>query len=794
LPDIAIFAVGLLVSLQIIILLQLIPMPGSTWSNLSGRQLPISALGLTPYANDMRPLSLDPEATRRFGTALFLPGAIVLGALGAAKRDLRLFLWALVAAGVLSSLVGALQLALGTPDWLSFYGGAVAGAASGVFANANHQAAFLCAALFALALLVRLEDGQLDLRPFGLKARVHAGWMLFPVFAIMIVATGSRSGTVVLPGVLVASAIIAVRMRSVLKIAVTVIFVALLVGLAILFYPSDNSLALRENFLFGQDIRYAYLPDIQFTLREYWPYGSGFGTFRHVFQHNETLDIATAGVLNHAHNDILEWLIEGGIAGAIWLSALILVLAYLFYHAVSRQQERGRPTHAHLATAGVLLVVTIGLMSLVDYPMRTRAVLAVSSLAFALVISAAKSPALYRPEVGSRRWVFPALALLGLVAGLQSLRIRAAQAAVWAGDGRTAATLRPQSGPALSLAAEVQLVSGNLPAARVLALRALNRSPVDASAVRTLAITAPARSADSAWRVAATMGWRDTPTQLWAMRQAFRNGEYDVAALRADALLRTGREAGRLFLGEVRSYAQNDGFRRQLLPRLVLEPSWRALFFRLPTDVPDGQLKGVILTLQDLASKAKPSSAESRAAISALIKRRRFEDAWNLYRLTAGALATSTGMLGDGGFKGSTDEYKRQSTPFDWTITNRPGVNASIEESGPRTLLISADGESRARVVSRYVVLPEGKYILSYQMRGDQGSAEGIAVIVSCGNGSNVLGRSNPASINTATFETRAFAFVLPEACPLAQIAFEAEPTGAPTMVEFDNLQIAKAI
>jgi O-antigen ligase len=794
LPDVSVFAVGLILALQLIILLQLVPLPYAVWSALSGRALPAAALDLASTGNQMRPLSLDPEATRRFCTALFLPAAIVLGMLGAAKRDLRLFLWAAVAAGAVSGLIGSLQLALGAPEWLSFYGGVSRGMAPGVFANTNHQAAFLCGALFALALLLRLEDGQLDLRPFGLKGRLHVGWVLVPIFAIMTIATGSRAGTAVLPGVLVAALIIAVRMRSAVKTAAVGVLVCLLVGLAILFYPSDNSLALREDFLFGQDIRYAYLPDIQYTLREYWPYGSGFGTFRTVFQHNETLDIATAGVLNHAHNDVLEWLIEGGAAGAAWLLALALGSAVLLYKALGHRREQGRSTSTHLAIAGLLMVVTLGLMSLVDYPTRTRAVLAVCSLGFGLLISAGKPPTLQRQDGSQRAWLPVGLAVLGLAVGLQSLRIRAAQAAVWAGDGRTAAAIRPQSGQALSLSAERHLLSHDVDGARALAVRALQRSPLDARAVRTIAITSDPRGPVSsrAWIIAANMGWRDPPTQLWAMRQAFRNGEFATSALRADALLRTGREAGRLFLGEVRAYAQKDAFRRELLGRLKLNPSWRASFFRLAADTPDDQLRAVIATLKDLASSAeKPSSAETRSAIAGLIKRGHFQEAQSLYRLTADSSATAA-MLSDGSFERSTDDYKMDTTPFDWTITNLPGANASIEPTGQRTLLISTDGEAKGAVVQRYIALAPGKYVLAYQVRGDREAPEGTAVQVSCDGSNAVLGRSSPAPLNGNGFETRTIQIAVPRECPLVLVAFQALPYGTPTTVEFDNVQVRR--
>ena len=85
-----------------------------------------------------------------------------------------------------------------------------------------------------------------------------------------------------------------------------------------------------------------------------------------------------------------------------------------------------------------------------------------------------------------------------------------------------------------------------LPNAQALASSAVRNSPLSVHAVRVLAMVADLehRHGMDAWRLASAMGWRDPPTQFWAMQQALVNHEYATAAIRADALMRTSNDVG----------------------------------------------------------------------------------------------------------------------------------------------------------------------------------------------------------------------------------------------------------
>ena len=139
-------------------------------------------------------------------------------------------------------------------------------------------------------------------------------------------------------------------------------------------------------------------------------------------------------------------------------------------------------------------------------------------------------------------WWWALWILLGLAMSVQILRMRVAESAVRNGNGIRAALVRPQNGWGLALLADSQFKSGNAQAALRTSRAALRRTPLAVIGIRTLARAQDklrGRAAgDPAWQVASLMGWRDKPTQLWAVVRAISNRDADVFAIRADALMR----------------------------------------------------------------------------------------------------------------------------------------------------------------------------------------------------------------------------------------------------------------
>ena len=102
------------------------------------------------------------------------------------------------------------------------------------------------------------------------------------------------------------------------------------------------------------------------TLRaigDYWALGSGFGTFTLIYPSYEGKTGIFDEVVNHAHNDYLELILEGGImfVAVLVLFAMALLLKLIFGR-IGNQQK--------VALLGIVFLL---LHSLVDFPLRTMA-------------------------------------------------------------------------------------------------------------------------------------------------------------------------------------------------------------------------------------------------------------------------------------------------------------------------------------------------------------------------------------------------------------------------------------
>ncbi|MDA0991371.1 MAG: O-antigen ligase family protein [Verrucomicrobia bacterium] len=96
-------------------------------------------------------------------------------------------------------------------------------------------------------------------------------------------------------------------------------------------------------------------------------FGTGFGTFRHVFPAFQSAPIQLRWL--HAHNDWLQLLVEGGVVGAV----LFLMFALGCLRYVLRRLK-GAPDRARLVIFGLLFgITTIAIHSLFDYGLRKPA-------------------------------------------------------------------------------------------------------------------------------------------------------------------------------------------------------------------------------------------------------------------------------------------------------------------------------------------------------------------------------------------------------------------------------------
>ena len=380
----------LLLAAAAVMLLQLIPLPPTLWAQLPGRTLYQEALNVAGIAPAWRPISLTPDLTLNSLLAVLPPLAAVL-ALGTIDRSLHnILIPLLLVAIVVSSLIGLLQISGGIPY---FYGITNEGSAVGIFANRNHQAAFVSLGFPLLACWAALphpDPGYRRLR----------GWlalcMAVSIFPVLLV-TGSRAGLGLgAMGILLALILPLGRRRSqptrrsayerVIQIAV------LLVGLAIVasFWIFARDAAF-ERLLRGEDneIRVDLLPTFGRIIRDYFPFGSGFGSMDTVFRSYEPDAALQATYLNHAHNELAELLMEGSVLAAAVLAAFVAWFARQVWWLWTRAPER---TGDLVGRTGSAVATMLLAASIVDYPLRTPFLATVMALVCVWMVRPPKSP------------------------------------------------------------------------------------------------------------------------------------------------------------------------------------------------------------------------------------------------------------------------------------------------------------------------------------------------------------------------------------------------------------------
>ncbi len=358
----------------LIVVLELMPLPASIWSSLPGRGSIAADLVAAGQPLSWRAVTLDYDGTMRAGMALLPAVAILIGLREFRCNDLRwlLLLWLLVAMG--SVLLGMAQVGHAAAN-LRLHAFHNVSGALGLFANRNHQAAFLVASIpVCMAAPAWLAQGDVDLRHRFFAAACSAFLLLG------VVLTGSRAGLVL--GMLALTSSVPVWLGPngrrtpgfasvwVARGAITL----LVVGTAIAWHVVGG----RDLLSVLQDSRWAIFHDVGVIGARYQPIGVGLGAFEQAFRPAPSNLRLEDAFVNHAHNDWLELWFELG-----WPFVVVAVFAVGSFVAMARRAWLAEPRADGLDALGKAAVIglsTLGLHSLVDWPLRTGANMVVAAI------------------------------------------------------------------------------------------------------------------------------------------------------------------------------------------------------------------------------------------------------------------------------------------------------------------------------------------------------------------------------------------------------------------------------
>lgn len=354
-----------------IVLAQLVPLPGNLWVSLPGRQMYASALAKAGLPIGSRPLSLTPDLTLNSLLALLPPLATMLTVALIGRRAQALIIAMLLAMVIVSSLLAVLQISSGAPY---LYRIANFDTGVGVFANRNHQALFLATAFPLLSAWIGLSLAQQHPARTALWGAFCFGALLFPLLLV----TGSRAGLLLgLFAAALAAAMVFRPLRSaygsvVARRARWLIAAPLVFGLGAVavfaFFARDAALQRLLHASEDSDLRLRVLPIVLRMIKEFFPFGSGLGSFDSVYRSYEPAEALSTVYMNEAHNDLAQIVLEGGAPAACLVVAFVAWVVVRSWKAWRSAKPGPDRVIARTAAAMMLLIL---LSSVVDYPLRT---------------------------------------------------------------------------------------------------------------------------------------------------------------------------------------------------------------------------------------------------------------------------------------------------------------------------------------------------------------------------------------------------------------------------------------
>lgn len=395
-------------------LLQLVPLPPEIWTRFPYRDAALETFELIGNAPAWLPISLSPRATWLAALSLIPPLAVFLGTLLLQPRERERLSLMVLAVGLVAATVGLLQVAQGAASPLRPFDD-TSGEAVGFFANRNHFAALL----YSLTLLAAAWSVHLMLSGRALESAgaprtmaIIGALVSFTVLVSLVAAqlmARSRAGLgLTIVALLGAGALGLFDRRHVSGLTPTRVLAGATM-LAVLFASQFALFRLLQRFEADpfEDARIRIFEITLAAAKALMPLGAGMGTFVQTYALFEGPEDALRDVyINRAHNDVLELWLEGGIP-ALGLMAIFAVwFTVRTFRLWRRKPSPGQELDTLLARAATLIVALVALHSLVDYPLRTSALLTTMAFVVALMIEPPRAtrdvglsaPAARRPQ------------------------------------------------------------------------------------------------------------------------------------------------------------------------------------------------------------------------------------------------------------------------------------------------------------------------------------------------------------------------------------------------------------
>jgi len=387
------------VAVVLLVVSHLVPLPPEVWTTMPGRDILVKTYEAAGMALPWQPLSMAQARTWNALFSLAGPIALLIAVLALDRRRHQQLLMLLLVLGFVSGIIGMLQ-ALGPANSpLYFYRLTNDGLSVGLFANRNHQAVMLTTMFPLLAAYISLFKGRPDRLFFQRSMTLAGACLVIP----LILMTGSRAGLILaVVGIFFAwwvyrkpvsqGRVVGIRAEHRSRLVGVGFAVALLV-IVLIVAASTPALQRLLDTDPASELRLQAFPVIVDATKTFFPFGSGIGTFVEAYKIFEPDSFISVSYFNHAHNDLAEIVMTGGLP-AVLLAFWVAVLGVIAFLALMRRRNL-RSDDADFSVqimgrAGFSVLAILALASVADYPLR------VPSLALYAIVAAAWCSNAYR--------------------------------------------------------------------------------------------------------------------------------------------------------------------------------------------------------------------------------------------------------------------------------------------------------------------------------------------------------------------------------------------------------------
>jgi O-antigen ligase len=362
-----------------LVLVHLMPLPPELWMSLPGHAAIAEQAAIAGLQPGWLPLSLNPSSTAASLAAALPAMALVALALTSPRLPIRQTAVAIVGSALVAWFLAALQFLGGGQKLLHLHAYANWGMGTGFFANANHMGTLLALSVPVATALATTMIARSRRDPRLALAVVVA---VSGVAAIGISLTNSVAGIVLLPLATIGSLCLVPTSLKYRAFATGGALAAAVLGVV------ASSAILGTSLEDSAIHRPGIWRNTMTGILQSWPFGSGLGTFPEVYPLFENADSVVSTYVNHAHNDYLEVVFEAGLIGAG-----LVVLGLATWVVLSLRAWRGRVEDELWPRTASIVIGIVLAHSIVDYPLRTPAILVITTF-FALVLaSPQRSPA-----------------------------------------------------------------------------------------------------------------------------------------------------------------------------------------------------------------------------------------------------------------------------------------------------------------------------------------------------------------------------------------------------------------